>query len=212
MSDHLHYREWAAAYVLGALEPGERAEFETHLAICGECRDEVTAFAPIPGLLARVDPGEVGETPLPEHLVVAATDEAVSEIRDLRRSRRLWRLTAAAAVVALVLVGGTLAARGGDGPVGTTYAVSSEVGVTGEMVLVPVGEDSAVAVTLDGLPERAAYTLWAVRSDGATVEVFTWSGDDHAEFARTVGLPPGEVDHLAVTSAESTADLLAMGS
>ncbi len=212
MSDHVHYREWAAAYVLGALEPRERAEFETHLVSCPDCRNEVTAFAPIPGLLAKVDPAEVAEVPLPQRLVVAATAEAVGEIRDLRRSRRLWRLTAAAAVMALVLVGGTFLVRRGGGSAGTTYAVSSELGVTGEMTLVPVGGDSAVAVTLDGLPERDAYTLWAVRPDGTTVEVFTWSGDDHAEFARTVDLAPGDVDHLAVTSAESKADLLATGS
>ncbi len=207
---HVRYREWAAAYVLGALDPHERAEFETHLGSCPECRQEVTAFAPIPGLLAKVDPTEGTEEPLPEHVVVAATVEAAAEITRLRRSRRIWQVTAAAAIVALVLVGGVLLGRDDGGTPQVDYAVRSELGVTGEMTVVAVGSESAVSVTLDGLPERDAYTLWAVRPDGTTVEVFTWAGDAHAEFARTISLPPGDVDHLAVTSAESTGDLLAV--
>ena len=210
--DHVRYREWAAAYVLGALEPQERAEFETHLSSCRECRDETAAFAPIPGLLARIDPAEAVEGPLPERVVAGAALEVADELGRLRRSRRLWQLTAAAAIVALLLVGGSLLSRDGGGTPETEFAVSSDLGVTGEMTVVAVGSDSAVAVNLDGLPARDAYTLWAVRSDGTTVEVFTWVGDDHAEFARTVDLAPDDVDHLAVTSAESTEDLLAVGS
>ena len=32
------YAEWDAAYVLGALSPAERLEFEGHLSGCGRCR------------------------------------------------------------------------------------------------------------------------------------------------------------------------------
>ncbi|WP_018658395.1 zf-HC2 domain-containing protein [Actinomadura flavalba] len=35
-----------AAYALGVLEPGDRAAFETHLASCARCRDELAALAP----------------------------------------------------------------------------------------------------------------------------------------------------------------------
>ncbi|HEC09053.1 MAG TPA: zf-HC2 domain-containing protein, partial [Acidimicrobiales bacterium] len=170
--DHVRYREWAAAYVLGALEPQERAEFETHLSSCRECRDETAAFAPIPGLLARIDPAEAVEGPLPERVVAGAALEVADELHRLRRSRRLWQLTAAAAIVALLLVGGSLLSRDGGAPE-TEFAVSSDLGVTGEMTVVAVGSDSAVAVNLDGLPARDAYTLWAVRPDGTPVEVFT---------------------------------------
>ena len=44
-----------ASYVLGALSPAERKEFEQHLAVCEGCARNVRELAGLPGLLARVD-------------------------------------------------------------------------------------------------------------------------------------------------------------
>jgi hypothetical protein len=49
------YKDWAAAYVLGALSPAERNEYESHLANCANCTSAVAAFAGIPGILSKVD-------------------------------------------------------------------------------------------------------------------------------------------------------------
>jgi hypothetical protein len=70
------FAEWDAAYVLGALSPAERREFEEHVASCPPCRAAVSELAGIPGLLAQVSPAdaamlslaadnevELGETP-----------------------------------------------------------------------------------------------------------------------------------------------------
>jgi hypothetical protein len=46
-------------YVLGALEPGERAVTEAHLAGCPACRDELVLLAGLPGLLGRLSLAEV---------------------------------------------------------------------------------------------------------------------------------------------------------
>lgn len=53
------YREWDAAYLLGALSPAERREFEEHLSGCADCRAEVAEVAGMPGLLAQIEPYEV---------------------------------------------------------------------------------------------------------------------------------------------------------
>ena len=45
-TDHEHWREELAAYLLGALEPGEAADFERHLAGCEECRTEISWLRP----------------------------------------------------------------------------------------------------------------------------------------------------------------------
>ena len=94
------------AYVVGALDPRERADVEAHLAICPACRDELAALAPLPGLMSRLTLDEAVSGPPPvddamlERLLAAAA-------RDRRHaSRRRW-LAAAAAVV--VLAGGTTA-------------------------------------------------------------------------------------------------------
>ena len=50
------YGSWDAAYVLGALSPAERREFEEHLAGCPGCQAAVSELAGLPGLLAQVSP------------------------------------------------------------------------------------------------------------------------------------------------------------
>ena len=42
------YREWDAAYVLGALSPRDRRAFEQHLATCAACREAVAELAGMP--------------------------------------------------------------------------------------------------------------------------------------------------------------------
>jgi len=59
--DHDIYREWAAAYVLGALDSVERSDYERHLRTCPLCQADVSEFSALPGLLAQLDP----ETDLP---------------------------------------------------------------------------------------------------------------------------------------------------
>jgi Putative zinc-finger len=52
------FAQWDAAYVLGALSPAERREFEEHLASCPQCQAAVSELAAIPGLLAQVSPAD----------------------------------------------------------------------------------------------------------------------------------------------------------
>jgi hypothetical protein len=52
------FAQWDAAYVLGALSPGDRREFEEHLASCPACRAAVSELAALPGLLAQISPAD----------------------------------------------------------------------------------------------------------------------------------------------------------
>ena len=47
-------RELASAYVLDALDAGDRERFEAHLPGCAECQAEVRSFRPVVDALARV--------------------------------------------------------------------------------------------------------------------------------------------------------------
>ncbi|HEY4899088.1 MAG TPA: zf-HC2 domain-containing protein, partial [Candidatus Nanopelagicaceae bacterium] len=49
------FKDWDASYVLGALSPDERKEYESHLAHCANCSSAVAIFAGIPGILSKVD-------------------------------------------------------------------------------------------------------------------------------------------------------------
>jgi hypothetical protein len=138
------YREWDAAYVLGALPPEERREYEAHLAECEECAAAVAELAAMPGLLAAVDIDAVDVGPgIPRGPHVAGpAPESLPKLlgaarRERRRARRamagaLVAVAAAAATVALLLPaalnGGT---ANGDSPVagspGATAAPTEEL-------------------------------------------------------------------------------------
>jgi anti-sigma factor RsiW len=48
----------SGAYVLGILEPDDRAAYERHLATCEICQREVADFSGLPDILAQLDPDE----------------------------------------------------------------------------------------------------------------------------------------------------------
>jgi Putative zinc-finger len=113
-------------YVLGAIDPAERALVDSHLAGCRECRDELAGLAGLPALLARVGTEEA--------LALAATDgsgapgapsageasevtgEGKAQSRELlgkaldlaaaRRRRRRWREAVLGAAAALIIAVG----------------------------------------------------------------------------------------------------------
>ena len=58
------FAQWDAAYVLGALSPAERREFEEHLAGCPICQAAVSELAAVPGLLAQVSPADAAMLPM----------------------------------------------------------------------------------------------------------------------------------------------------
>ncbi|HEX6873548.1 MAG TPA: zf-HC2 domain-containing protein [Micromonosporaceae bacterium] len=103
-----------AAYVLGALTPAERVEFERHRATCDECNQAVAKLAVLPGLLSRLDPatavkiGAIGEDagggdPAgARDRILARTLAAASRQRRGERRRRRW-LALAAGFAALAL-------------------------------------------------------------------------------------------------------------
>lgn len=129
------YRDWDAAYVLGALAPAERQEFEQHLAECADCAAAVAELAGLPGILGKlpaeeaetvgvavgavagstVDPSRAAAAPQPTR--PDATPDALRRLsvrvrRHRVRSRLLAGAIAAAACAASV--GVTLAVTGTD--------------------------------------------------------------------------------------------------
>ncbi|SDI92558.1 RNA polymerase sigma-70 factor, ECF subfamily [Frankineae bacterium MT45] len=109
------FAEWDAAYVLGALSPQERRDFELHLPGCARCTAAVTELAGMPSLLGRLPADTVPSAerpstraelpPLPDTMLASL----LGQVRRTRRNRRRVMVAvaslavAAAAVVALVL-------------------------------------------------------------------------------------------------------------
>ena len=152
------YRELLGVYVVGAIEPSERALLDAHLGQCYECREELAALAPLTALMHRVPVAEA------ERIALAgASDDGSAEpsaevlssllkqVGARRRTRRLRAMFATAAAIVLT-VGGAVAAtealnshphhfevvsgtRGSHGATirygGTTWGTTMSVKVTG---------------------------------------------------------------------------------
>jgi hypothetical protein len=95
------YADWDGAYVLGALDPADLADYEAHLAGCDQCRANVEELRPTIGLLAGARAAGLSEyaEPMPDTLLPGLLRRASRE-----RNRRRTLTAALGAVVAACLV------------------------------------------------------------------------------------------------------------
>jgi hypothetical protein len=100
-------RQELGLYVLGAIEPAQRAHVDQHLETCLRCREELAGLAGLPGLLRRVTPGEAmglspegGGLPAPGPPLAALLGRAAR----MRRHRRRQLIAAAAVLTAAIAV------------------------------------------------------------------------------------------------------------
>jgi hypothetical protein len=105
-------RQALGVYVLGAIDPAERAQVDEHLAVCPECREELASLAGLPAMLRKVPVIEAERIAAPDQdpeLAGVPSAEMVTSLiartANVRRIHR-WRILAAAAAVAIVALGG----------------------------------------------------------------------------------------------------------
>jgi hypothetical protein len=193
------------AYVVGALEPGERAALEAHLPGCQGCRDELAELAGLPGMLARLSPEEVEPAPAPpEHLGRRVVDELA---RRKQRTRRV-RLSLVAAGCALVLgIGGAVASTQwtGSGPeppstVATALDHGTHVRARAELSPEPWGTE--VALRLSNVTPGTRCRLIAVGEDGRREVAGTWRADyeGNATVRAATAIPLADLGRLVVVA------------
>ena len=183
-----------AAYVLGALSPVERLDFERHLVGCDECTRAVGELAGVPGLLGRVDPSvlepSTADEPLPDTLLPTLS-RAVRRTRS-RRTRAAIGLAAAAvaALVALLAwqIGGAAPPDDTGDDTGSPELVALAMDPVGEAPLeasltleqVTWGTRLGLTCTYDrdsveyALPAEVDYTLVVRTRDGRVERVGSW--------------------------------------
>jgi Putative zinc-finger len=105
-------RQALGVYVLGAIDPAERAQVDDHLATCLECREELASMAGLPAMLRKIPIAEAERLAAaendPELAGVPSTEMLTSLIGRTANVRRIhrWRTLATAAAVAIVALGG----------------------------------------------------------------------------------------------------------
>jgi anti-sigma-K factor RskA len=200
------YDRWAdaaGAYVLGAMAPDERDEFEGHLATCAACRQDVEELRPAAAALPMASPPMLPPAALKDRIMAEVEREATLLAQTgagadrpepaPRRRRRFapslsaWRLApvAAALLIAGVLIGSQLG--GGTKEIGFNRA--------GAMLKVKDGQATLVADHLPAPPQGKVYEVWVVPKGAATPKptnvLFTPRGNGAAEAAI-----PGDVSDI----------------
>ena len=176
---HERHRDELAAYLLGALEPGEAAELERHLAGCEACRTELEWLRPAVQLL----PESVQRVEAPPELRGRLMEQVRSEAESApapERARRWsiggWSLRPVAGLAALVLVVAAVAAYAiGSGDSGggntTTVVAGHSPGVVAEVVR-DGGSGTLHLTNLHQLPSDKVLQAWVER-DGRVVSAKT---------------------------------------
>ncbi len=181
-------------YVLGAIDPAERALVDAHLLTCRDCRDELAGLAGLPALLARVNPDEISRICADDTVRTAVDDrppeELIGTVLDLaeaRRRRTRWRFLATAAAV-VVIAGGLFAGLSNIGtrtvpvPVSagaahweTVHAASNVTAATASIAYSEELWGNGFQVLVDHIPLGTTCQLWVVHPGGTRTQVAAWT-------------------------------------
>ena len=156
------------AYVLGALEPGERRRVEEHLARCPACAAELAEFEALPALLDRVDPEDLTPAAVAPSAELFARVSAAAAPPSRLRNRALALV--AAALLAVLGVGGTIWIT--SSPDQTVTATAGAVRAT--VTVSPVDHGSALDVSVTGMHPNETCHLVAVGRDGTRHAAGEW--------------------------------------
>lgn len=205
--EHREVRELLGAYVLGQLDPAERAEVNQHLAGCAACRAELTGLAPVATALRGLDPNlSVPPAPPP-----GLGDQVLDRIQQHRRSAA--RRARVRRGVGGLLVAASVAAAFGFG---TWYAgprTEPAVVAVDLQVADPIVEADAglvrhtwgteLKLTATGLTEGASYRVTFVRDDGSEIAggTFLGTGERALRCSLNAALPIESAAEVSITDA-----------
>jgi hypothetical protein len=205
------------AYLLGALDPGDRRALETHIADCAHCREELLQLAPLPGLLRHTPFEELPESAAAaESLTPVLQQEPPQELpgqhrgRSRPRGRRLAAagLALAAAVAGVLVYAGSMHDRTPSvaAAAETWSATSASTGVSATAALTPEAWGTEFQLKLGGLPSGITCHLVVHGSDGRSETAGTW-GSGYATSASvpaSTSISPSQISELDIVSGTGT--------
>ena len=184
-------------YVLGAIDPAERAVVDDHLSQCDDCREELAGLAGLPALLGRV-PLDDAERLALDDTELRDLEEPSAELLDsllgrisARRRTRRWRGLVAAAAAAVIAVGagigGGMLIMHGQGarpsaehpvkqqPTEFVMGSNPETHVTAAVSYTQRSSGTTMKVLVTGIPNGTRCEFWLRTSSGARIQVASWT-------------------------------------
>jgi Putative zinc-finger len=222
-------RHSLGVYVLGAIDPAERAQVDEHLATCADCREELASLAGLPALLRRVPTAEAERLAVADQADPAdpaaaepSADEMLPSLlartAQTRRVRR-WRELAAAAAVAVLALGagaaGATALASGSSPSGTHaqaaakhtwHTVSGVDSVTGAILTVKYASmpwGTTMTAHVSGIPAGTVCQFVVTDNHGHHFVVGGWRVDYRGGpvwYPASTSLPDASLGSFQVTA------------
>lgn len=182
-------RHALGVYIVGAIDPAERAIVDAHLSHCPDCREELAGLAGLPALLGRVPAADVERMDYGEYVEEEPSAELLDSLLRqvaIRRRARRWRMVAAAAAAAVIAVGagiagGTLISNvGGGQPSAPTAQHSSYLyrggnSATGVDAAVYYESPTNMQVQVTGVKPGAQCVFWVITKGGMHVIAGNWT-------------------------------------
>ncbi len=217
MVDQPH--DLTAGYALDALDARERELYESHLATCEDCRQELASFWRVSGALAR---GAGGPPPPPE-LRVRILEQARAErqsvlptnVMPLRRRVAVPAVATLAAVAAVAALALGLWSRslsqeldrlrGSDAAVAVLSDPQARLlalrGASGALVVTPSGEAALVVENLERPPAGKVYEIWVMHDGIATPAGLFASAEARTALALDHTVPEGAIVGVTIEDA-----------
>jgi hypothetical protein len=204
-------RQLLGVYVVGAIDPSERAIVDSHLQDCAACREELSGLAGLPALLGRVpreDVQRMGEggfgVPDMDEPPAELLNSLLRRVAGTRRTRR-WRSALALAAAVAIAAGGTTVVVNAVRPApfhDTDRGSNAQLAAVVEYSATPWGTAMKVGVT--GVPVNSVCELYA-RQSGHWVAVGSWraEGPDYTEHwysLQAQGVTAMDVQGFKITS------------
>jgi hypothetical protein len=224
------FRDWDAAYVLGALDSEDRRAFEQHLAKCARCSSAVAEFAGLPGILSKLSSEDAVALLASDDVTVGVDDHLRDGVHTpglvqrlafaaTRRRRRIrfGMLGAAVAVVALITIGG-VAFTASQGPAVATVAmapiqqhvITASLAVTRKAWGTRFDWSCSYPADSGIYSAPVSYDLVVVKKSGAQSVVATWSsnGPHSAGLSASSDIAFGDISSVEIRLTGSSTTLL----
>jgi Putative zinc-finger len=201
-----------AAYVMGGLEPGERADFEQHLMTCAACRARVEDAAATIALIGAAGPfGDIGDAFAPADVPDTLLPGLLRRARHEHARRRvvtgaLAGLVAACLVTLAVLIWPT-SGSGRPAPQALQAVRTSPVHATAVL------ESRAWGTEIDlkcrystGVHAYVPYELRVIDRDGTSHDAGSWTlaPGQVTDFTGGTAVPRAQIAKVQVTLSDGT--------
>jgi Putative zinc-finger len=169
-------RQLLGVYVVGAIDPAERALVDEHLSECAFCRDELAGLAGLPAMLSRVPAaelermgGNVVSLPDPAEPSPELLNSLLRRVA-VRRRTRMWRAAASVAAAAVIAAGGTAAGleliSSSAGVTDVASGVNATTHVWAKVDYSKATWGSAMRVQVTGIKPGTVCKFWVITKSG----------------------------------------------